>query len=31
VNRAKREKTLPDVLSKEEIKKILDVTVRCRS
>lgn len=27
VNRAKREKTLPDVLSKEEIKKILDVTV----
>lgn len=26
VNRAKREKTLPDVLSKEEIKKILDVT-----
>ena len=27
VNRAKREKTLPDVLSKEEIKKILDATV----
>ena len=27
MNRAKREKTLPDVLSKEEIKKILDVTV----
>ena len=28
VNRAKREKTLPDVLSKEEIKKILDVTAK---
>ena len=27
MNRAKREKTLPDVLSKEEIKKILDATV----
>lgn len=26
VNRAKREKTLPDVLSKEEIKSILDAT-----
>lgn len=28
VNRAKREKTLPDVLSKEEIKQILDVTAK---
>ena len=28
VCRAKREKTLPDVLSKEEIKKILDVTAK---
>lgn len=28
VNRAKREKTLPDVLSKEEIKKILDMTAK---
>ena len=27
MNRAKREKTLPDVLIFEEIKKILDVTV----
>ena len=28
VNRAKREKTLPDVLSKEEIKRILDVAAK---
>lgn len=28
LNRAKREKTLPDVLSKEEIKKILDVAAK---
>ena len=28
LNRAKREKTLPDVLSKEEIKRILDVAAK---
>ena len=28
VNRAKREKTLPDVLSKEEIKRILNVAAK---
>jgi integrase/recombinase XerD len=28
VNRAKREKTLPDVLGKDEIKRILDVAAK---